>query len=110
MVLPAVLMSILLGLIGVSFLQIYSGQFSALSSNRKAIQAAQFAQSEADYLRNVDYSSVASSAHARTAISGATGWQSQVSIGGETTVSGVKQSETKDGNSQRLPEQHCDDP
>ena len=91
MVLPAVLMSILLGLLGLSFLQIYSGQFSALSANKSALQAAQFAESESDYLRNLDYSKITSGAHARKAISGATGWQSQVTLGSETTVSGVKQ-------------------
>ena len=91
MVLPAVLMSILLGLLGLSFLQIYSGQFSALSSNRTAIQAQQFAQSEADRLRNTAYDSLSGAAHARTAISGGNGWQSLVSLGAETTVNEVKQ-------------------
>ena len=91
MLLPAVLMSILLGLIGLSFLQIYTGQFNAMSSGRKALQALQYAQSEADYLRNVDYANLASSAHTRMAIAGATGWQSQVAVGDETEVSGVKQ-------------------
>ena len=92
MVLPAVLMSILLGLLGVAFLQIFSGQFTAMAAGRKALQALQYAQSEADSLRNLDYDNIATSgAHSKQAISGTSGWQSEVTLGPETTVNDVKQ-------------------
>ncbi len=91
MILPAVFMVILLGLLGVAFLQIYTGQFSALSANRKALQAQQFAQSEADFLRNVSYDELDTAAHARKAIDGTTGWMSEVTIDDETTVNEVQQ-------------------
>lgn len=88
MVLPAVLMSVLLGILALSFLQIYSGQFSALTANRRAIQAQQFAQSEADVLRNTPYDEVTE--HDRMAIDGTTGWMSLVSLGEETVVNDIR--------------------
>ncbi len=91
MLLPAVLMSILLGMLALSFLQIYGGHFSALSASRKALQAQQFAQSEADFLRNVSYDELDSAAHIRQAIDGATGWMSEVTLADETTVNEVQQ-------------------
>ena len=91
MVLPAVVMSILIGMLGLSFLQIYSGQFSALSANRKALQAQQYAMAEADILRNTAYDQLNSAVHDKTAISGGNGWLSTAQVGGETTINGVKQ-------------------
>lgn len=91
MTLQGVLLVVLLGLLALSFLQIYSSQFSALTANRRAIQAQQFAQSEADFLRNVSYDELDTTAHARQAIAGANGWMSEVSLDAETTVNGVPQ-------------------
>lgn len=91
MTLQGVLMVVLLGLLALSFLQIYSSQFSALTANRKALQAQQFAQSEADFLRNVSYDELDATAHTRQAIAGANGWMSEVSLDAETTVNGVQQ-------------------
>ena len=91
MTLQGVLMVVLLGLLALSFLQIYSSQFSALTANRRALQAQQFAQSEADFLRNTSYDELDTTAHARQAIAGTNGWTSEVSLAAETTVNGVQQ-------------------
>lgn len=91
MTLQGVLMVILLGLLSLSFLQIYGSQFSALTANRHALQAQQFAQSEADVLRNTSYDHLAAAVHGKRPISGGNGWQSLVLLSGETTVNNVKQ-------------------
>ncbi len=91
MTLQGVLMVVLLGLLALSFLQIYGSQFSALTANRRALQAQQFAQSEADFLRNTSYDELDTTAHARQAIAGTNGWTSEVSLAAETTVNGVQQ-------------------
>lgn len=91
MTLQGVLMVILLGLLALSFLQIYGSQFSALTANRRALQAQQFAQSEADFLRNVSYDELDTTVHARQEITGTNGWMSEVSLAAETTVNGVQQ-------------------
>lgn len=91
MTLQGALMVVLLGLLALSFLQIYSSQFSALTANRKALQAQQFAQSEADVLRNVSYDELDTTAHGRQAIAGTNGWMSEVSLAAETTVNGIQQ-------------------
>ena len=91
MTLQSVLMVILLGLLALSFLQIYGSQFSALTANRRALQAQQFAQSEADFLRNVSYDELNTIVHGRQAIAGTSGWMSEVSLSAETTVNEVQQ-------------------
>ena len=84
-------MCVLLGLVALSFLQIYSGQFAALAASRKAIQAQQYAQSAADLLRNTAYDKLPDAAHAKQAITGGNGWMSEISISAETTVNEVPQ-------------------
>lgn len=76
---------------GYSLLQIYGSQFSALSASRKALQAQQFAQSEADLLRNTSYDELDAAAHDRQVITGVSGWMSEVSLEAETTINEVPQ-------------------
>ena len=76
---------------GYSLLQIYGLQFSALSASRKALQAQQFAQSEADLLRNTSYDELDAAAHDRQVITGVNGWMSEISLEAETTINEVPQ-------------------
>ncbi|MBR5163691.1 MAG: hypothetical protein IKW79_06680, partial [Schwartzia sp.] len=87
----AVLLCLVALMAGYSLLQIYGSQFSALSASRKALQAQQFAQSEADLLRNTSYDELDAAAHDRQSISGVNGWMSEVSIEAETTINEVPQ-------------------
>ena len=87
----AVLLCLVALMAGYSLLQIYGSQFSALSASRKALQAQQFAQSEADLLRNTSYDELDAAAHDRQSISGVSGWMSEVSIEAETTINEVPQ-------------------
>ena len=87
----AVLLCLVALMAGYSLLQIYGSQFSALSASRKALQAQQFAQSEADLLRNTSYDELDAAAHDRQVITGVSGWMSEVSLEAETTINEVPQ-------------------
>lgn len=87
----AVLLCLVALMAGYSLLQIYGSQFSALSASRKALQAQQFAQSEADLLRNTSYDELDAAAHDRQVITGVNGWMSEISLEAETTINEVPQ-------------------
>lgn len=88
--LEAVTASILIGLLALSLVQLLGGQFTALAASRGALQAQQYAQAEADTVRNTAYDQLSTAAHGKTAISGAGGWMSTVTLGSETTVNNIK--------------------
>ncbi|MEN6620092.1 MAG: hypothetical protein ABFD50_00875 [Smithella sp.] len=87
MLFSAVLSTIVFMMLAGAFFAMYGGQFSLIQNGRTAIQAQQYAEIDANTLRLSSYADLDTKAHARHSFSNAAGWEDEISIGAEQTLS-----------------------